>query len=216
MVKTRRSVEHAEDTRSAVLVAAEELFTDPGYAAASLDEVADLARVTKGAVYHHFGSKPALFRAVVERLFQRLVDELSAGAEERHLHAGGDLWDAVCATYQKRLDLVCESPAYQRIVDQDAMAVLGYEVLTRVAHSTVDAALMPVLAEAVENRLIEPLSPDVLAKFMGSLVSVAGREIAAAPDRRQALPEIGDALDAFLQGLRRQPSATSSRRRPDH
>lgn len=204
MVNPRRSVEHAEDTRTAVLVAAEQLFTDPGYAVATLDEVAELARVTKGAVYHHFGSKPALFQAVVVRLFGRLVDELSAAANDHRHTAGGDLWDAVCATYQTRLDLVCASPAYQRIVDQDAVAVLGHEEFTRVAQATVNAALLPILAEAVDDGLIKPLSPDVLAKLMGSLISVAGRELAAAPDRRQARREIGAALDAFLQGLRQQ------------
>ena len=78
MIKVARRTEHAEDTRVAMLDAAERLFTDPGFAVATLDEVAEQARVTKGAVYHHFGGKLALFRAVVERLFQRLVDESAA------------------------------------------------------------------------------------------------------------------------------------------
>ncbi|HUP73471.1 MAG TPA: TetR/AcrR family transcriptional regulator [Acidimicrobiales bacterium] len=212
MVNTRRSAEHAEDTRTSLLDGAEQLFTDPGYAGATLDEVAERARVTKGAVYHHFGSKPVLFRAVVERLFHRLVDELSVAAGEHRLAADFDLWDAVCTTYQKRLDLVCKSPGYQRIVDQDAVAVLGYEELTRIAQSTVNAALVPILTEAVDSGLIKPLSTDILAKLMGSLVSVAGREIAAASDQRRARRDIGEALDAFLQGLRQHKPATKAPR----
>jgi AcrR family transcriptional regulator len=212
MNKTRRSAEHAEDTRTALLDAAEQLFTDPGYAAATLDEVAERARLTKGAVYHHFGSKPVLFRAVVERLFHRLVDELAVAAAADRVAAGPDLWDAVCATYQQRLDLVCGNQAYQRIVDQDAVAVLGYEELTRIAQSTVNAALVPILDEAVDAGLIAPLSTDVLAKLMGSLVSVAGREIAAAPDQRRARRDVGAALDAFLRGLRHHQPTTASRR----
>lgn len=212
MVKVRRSVEHAEDTRTALLDAAEHLFTDPGYAGATLDEVAERARVTKGAVYHHFASKPVLFRAVVERLFHRLVDELSVAAAEHRLAPDADLWDAVCNTYQRRLVLVCESHAYQRIVDQDAVAVLGYEELTRIAQSTVNAALMPILTEAVDRGLIKPLSTDVLAKLMGSLVSVAGREIAAAADQRRVRRDVGEALDAFLQGLRQHKPPPAARR----
>jgi AcrR family transcriptional regulator len=205
MVKVRRRLEHAEDTRTAVLDAAEELFTDPGYAASAVDEVAARARVTKGAVYHHFASKPALFRVVVERLFQRLVDDLSASAVEYKQKAGGDLWDAVCATYQQRLDRVSASPAYQRIVDQDAIAILGYAELARVAQSSVNSVLVPILSEAIDRGLIQPLAPDVLAKFMGSIISVAGREIATARDPQRARRDVGQALDAFLQGIRREP-----------
>jgi AcrR family transcriptional regulator len=203
MVKVSRRAEHANDTRTAVLDTAEELFTDPGYAAASLDEVAERARVTKGAVYHHFGSKRGLFRAVVERLFQRLVGDLTTAAAAHRTKAGGDLWDAVCGTYQKRLDLVGADAAYQRIVDQDALSILGYDEVTRIAQSTGNAALLPVLTEAIDGGLIQPVSPDILAKLMGALISVAGREIAAARDSRHARGEVGYALDAFLQGLRR-------------
>jgi AcrR family transcriptional regulator len=202
MGKTSRRAEHVEDTRTGILDVAEELFTEPGYAAASVDEIAERARVTKGAVYHHFGSKPGLFRAVVERLFQRLVGDLASAAEGLRTKSGRDLWDVVCAVHQKRLDLVGGDPAYRRIVDQDALSILGYDEVTRMAHATGDAVLVPVLAEAIDGGLIKPVSPDVLAKLMGALISVAGREIAAASDP-QAREEVAHALDVILQGLRR-------------
>ena len=56
--------QHAEATRRAVLAAARSLFGRKGYAQTSVDEIAEAARVTKGAVYHHFIGKEALFRAV--------------------------------------------------------------------------------------------------------------------------------------------------------
>jgi len=56
--------QHAEATRRAVLAAARSLFGRKGYAETSVDQIADAARVTKGAVYHHFASKKDLFRAV--------------------------------------------------------------------------------------------------------------------------------------------------------
>src|SRR6201994_652106 len=56
--------EHVEATRRAVLAAARSLFGATGYAQTSVEEIAAAARVTKGAVYHHFASKEALFRAV--------------------------------------------------------------------------------------------------------------------------------------------------------
>jgi AcrR family transcriptional regulator len=56
--------QHVEATRRAVLAAARSSFGSKGYAQTSVDEIAAAARVTKGAVYHHFASKVALFRAV--------------------------------------------------------------------------------------------------------------------------------------------------------
>jgi AcrR family transcriptional regulator len=56
--------EHVEATRRAVLAAARSLFGRKGYTQTSIDEIAAAARVTKGAVYHHFAGKKALFRAV--------------------------------------------------------------------------------------------------------------------------------------------------------
>src|SRR5580700_9603601 len=72
--------QHAEATRRAVLDAARSLFGRQGYAQTSVDEIADAARVTKGAVYHHFAGKEALFRAVYA--------EVEADAQARALAAG--------------------------------------------------------------------------------------------------------------------------------
>jgi AcrR family transcriptional regulator len=204
MVKVARRAEHAEDTRVAVLNAAEQLFTDPGFDAVTLDDIAARARVTKGAVYHHFDSKPALFRAVVERLFQRFTDQLAVRGIDHYLVSGGDLWDAVCATYQVGLDVVAADPAFQRIIDHDAMIVLGYDRLTEITQSTANAALVPVLEEAIRSELIEPVGADALARLLGALIAGASREIATADDPERARHETGKALDALLQGLRRR------------
>src|SRR6185312_4032273 len=72
--------QHAEATRRAVLDAARSLFGRKGYARTSVDEIADAARVTKGAVYHHFPGKEALFRAVHA--------EVEADAQARAIRAG--------------------------------------------------------------------------------------------------------------------------------
>src|ERR1700730_3225389 len=73
--------QHAEPTRRAVLAAARALFGRNGYAQTSVGEIADAARVTKGAVYHHFANKKALFRAVYA--------QTGADAQDRVIHAGG-------------------------------------------------------------------------------------------------------------------------------
>jgi AcrR family transcriptional regulator len=181
-----------------VLDAAEEMFTDPGYAETSIDAIASSAGVTKGAVYHHFPDKAGLFRAVVERLLQRTGERLG----EIESRVGGDVWDVVCAAYQTRLDLVVADRAYQRIVDQDAAAVLGVREFETLAKSTADAALVPVIETAVGDGAIRPLPPDRLARMMGALLGAACREIAVSPAPSETRTEVGATLAALLQGLR--------------
>lgn len=76
-VKSLRQ-EHAEATRAAILAAARSSFAEHGYAAASVDQVAASARVTKGAVYHHFSSKRGLMLAVYEVLAREMEARIRA------------------------------------------------------------------------------------------------------------------------------------------
>ncbi len=62
----RRTKEDAELTRQALLDAALQVMSRRGYAATRLDDIAAAARVTRGAIYHHFGSKLELFTALIE------------------------------------------------------------------------------------------------------------------------------------------------------
>ena len=74
--------------RAAILRAAASVFADSGYAATSMDDVAAASGVTKLIVYRHFESKEALYRSVLERVFDRqvvlFVENVAAG-----LQAGG-------------------------------------------------------------------------------------------------------------------------------
>src|ERR1700679_4037612 len=80
--RTRRE-EYAEATYEALLDSAATCFFESGFAATFLDQVAQRARVTKGAIYHHFASKRDLFMAVLERqqeISARTVTEAGASA----------------------------------------------------------------------------------------------------------------------------------------
>jgi len=72
------------ETRTRILDAAETLTLEQGFAATSLDEVIAAAQTTKGGFFHHFPSKQALARALVERFAandMELLDDFSAQAE---------------------------------------------------------------------------------------------------------------------------------------
>src|ERR1700730_8649968 len=77
-VKSRRE-EYAETTRAAIVQAAVEQLASHGFAKSTMDNVAQAARVTKGAVYHHFTDKAELFEAVFVVMEERLLARVTAG-----------------------------------------------------------------------------------------------------------------------------------------
>ncbi|MCG7625108.1 TetR/AcrR family transcriptional regulator [Epibacterium sp. Ofav1-8] len=69
-------------SRAAILAAAERVFLKHGFLSASMDEVAEQAGMSKQTVYAHFGSKEALFRAVVVAMTGGAAEALGEEAEE--------------------------------------------------------------------------------------------------------------------------------------
>jgi TetR/AcrR family acrAB operon transcriptional repressor len=80
----RRTKEDAELTRQALLKAAIIVFSHQGYAATRLEDIAEAAKVTRGAVYHHFGGKAELFAEIIET-----ADQMGDRALQRAIQEGG-------------------------------------------------------------------------------------------------------------------------------
>ena len=78
-----RRVDYSESTRQALVDSAVELFTKRGYSATSLDTIAKRARVTKGALYHHFSGKQALFEAAFDTVERTVIARLAEAVSER-------------------------------------------------------------------------------------------------------------------------------------
>lgn len=66
-----------EHTRSLLLDAAEDVFAEKGFTAATLDDIAYEAGYTKGAIYKHFSTKEELFLAVSDRYWRRYFDNFA-------------------------------------------------------------------------------------------------------------------------------------------
>ena len=73
-----KQAERREATRDAIVAAATSLFGDKGFAATPMDEIATAAGVAKGAVYHHFPSKEAVFEAVLRLTSDALALDINA------------------------------------------------------------------------------------------------------------------------------------------
>src|ERR1700736_5772327 len=92
---TRRD-EHVADTRQALVDAARRLFTEQGYAATGTEEIVAAARVTRGALYHHFHDKTDLFRAVMEQIAREVAERLIDAELSRPVaRSPADAWEEV-------------------------------------------------------------------------------------------------------------------------
>ena len=193
-VKSRRE-EYAETTRAAIVEAAIERFTADGFSRTSMDAVAGSARVTKGAVYHHFAGKEALFRAV--------YDEAEADAYGRAVVAGDPEdppIDQLVAKVNAYLDAVLDQEI-RRITLIDGPAVLGHEPDPSAEQQANAEAVRLFIATAIEHGQLADLNPGVLTDLIGGLAWLGALLIARASDPGVTRAELGKALDVMLRGL---------------
>ncbi|MCZ7471057.1 TetR family transcriptional regulator [Agrobacterium sp. O3.4] len=90
----RRTKEQAAETGRQILQAAETLFLDKGYDNVSLEEIAALSGVTRGAIHWHFKNKHGLLLALrneAQEPFRRFADELSEGRSSASIEKLGDI-----------------------------------------------------------------------------------------------------------------------------
>jgi AcrR family transcriptional regulator len=196
-------VEQGEATRAALVRAAQRLFTRKGYGATATEEIVRAAKVTRGALYHHFSDKEELFRAVFEATEAQML--------ERVLGAAADVQSPL-AQLQVAIDAfleACLDATLRRIILQEGPAVLGWttwhEIDSQYAFGAVSAGLEAAMdAGELERQPVEPLAH----LLVGSLMQ-AGLVVSRAGDQRAASSAIGHALHRLLDGLR--PAADRAR-----
>jgi AcrR family transcriptional regulator len=198
-VKSRRA-EHVQDTQAAVLQAARELFAEKGYAGTGTEEIVARARVTRGALYHHFRDKAGLFRAVMQAVAADLADRLVTQQLSRATGAVS-AWDQLREGFQAFLD-ACTGSDFQRIVLVDGPAVLGHGAWTDLVEHHGLGLLRNLLRRAIDDGQIDPLPVDPLARLLAALIGEASLYIAQATDPAGARRDAGAALDRILSGLR--------------
>jgi AcrR family transcriptional regulator len=189
-------VRQPEATRAALVASARALFAERGYAAVGTEEIVARAGVTRGALYHHFGDKKDLMRAVLHDLSRELA-EASATAALKET----DQWRQILAAADAFLD-ACTDPALQRIMMTDAPSVLGWdewrEIDTQYGLGLVKASL----ENAMETGLIARQPVDPLAHLLVGALDEAAMYISRAADPEAARREMGDSIERMLAGLR--------------
>ena len=194
----RRAVEHASDTRAALVASARRLFAAQGFDGTGTEQIVADARVTRGALYHHFRDKADLFRAVMAEaagsVAQRLIDEQVASEASSPL---AEIQAGIAAF----LD-VCVGGDFQRIVLVDGPRVLGSEAWDELVERYGRGILEEWLDRCVEAGALQAVPVRALARLLIAMLTEAGLAIARSSAPAETRAEFGTVLDRVLTGLR--------------
>ena len=188
--------ERREKTKAAIVKAARRLFGERGFAATTIDDIATGARVAKGAVYHHFATKEAVFEAVFEQVSLDLVADL-----DRISRAENDPLAAMAAGTQGYFAACSKGPT-GRIILRDGPAVLGWERWREIDAKHFGGKFPRAIAAAMEAGVIakQPIEP--LARLLLGAVTEAAVAVSGGPDIGKAGTDYARAFRSLLDALR--------------
>ena len=193
----RTQEERTASTRAALIGAARELWAKEGYAAVGTPAIASAAGVTRGAMYHQFADKAALFRHVADvvegDVTQRIATTVaSSGATDpaSALHAAVDAWLDACETAEVRQLLLLDAPV-----------VLGWEGFRDIM-LTHGLGLTEALLQAAMDAGQLPAQPArTLAHVLIGALDEAAMVVATSDDHDAAREELRGVLHELLDGL---------------
>ena len=194
----RTQAERSAATRGALVRAARELFARDGYAATGREAIVERAGVTRGALYHHFADKEALFRAVFEELE---AEVMAKAAEAAVAIPPDDPLGQLRAGSLAYLDITLD-PAVQRICLLDAPAVLSPAVREEVLDAYAAGLVREVLKAAMETGALLPQPLEPLTHLLLAALHEAALYVARAGDQAAARAEVGTTVAHLLDGLR--------------
>ena len=193
-----RRAAYSSATKRALVDVAETLFTDHGYASTSLDAIVAGAQVTKGALYHHFSGKQALFEAVFER-----VESDSTKAIQKAIRSEKDPWVKARSGLRAFLGVV-QQPRYRRIVVQEGPSVLGHERYREQEERSTFATVVEILRAVLDAGQWE-LDDDMVqtfARIFFGAMSSAGESVAGSQDATAAAERVEVAMGFIISGFR--------------
>jgi AcrR family transcriptional regulator len=187
--------EQVAQTRAALVAAGRRLFGENGFRATSVEDVAREARVTTGALYHHFPTKTALFEAV---FIHAHTDLLTASKEAAH--GASDGIDELARGFEAFLDGALQ-PDLQRILIVDGPAVLGLARYTELDEQYAHAAIVQALTEAADAGTIAVEDPETATRLLLGALTRGAMLIANSADPVATRHAVAKSMRALLSSF---------------
>ncbi len=193
MAPTKKQVQ-SEATRRRLVAVARRLFAARGYANTSIGDITERAKVTRGALYHHFGDKRDLFRAVFEQVEEELVARAGAAASKSPPRK------RVEAAVSAFLD-ACLDRDVQQIVLLDGPSVLGWQTASEIDEAYALGSIQALLELAIREGQIAKQPVEPLAQVLLGALNQAALVITRADDVPAARREMGRTIGRLVKGL---------------
>ncbi|WEZ81850.1 helix-turn-helix domain containing protein [Rhizobium sp. 32-5/1] len=187
----RSNSERSENMRAALIEAGRRLFVENGYAETGTPDIVAAAGVTRGALYHHFEDKKALFAAVVADEARRTAAQIEAASEK-----SGNARDALLDGTRAYFDAMAV-PGRTRLLLLNAPAVLGAELAGQVDRERSEMSLKMGLAAVFAENAV---NADLLEVFT-TLVSAAFDRAALAIEAGGVRADYEKAIAALIDGI---------------
>jgi AcrR family transcriptional regulator len=200
--RTRRTqADRSAATRDALVAAARHLFAAHGFAEVPTDAIVAAAGVTRGALYHQFADKTALFEAVLAAVEADIARRLAAEAAAAGI---ADPVEALRHAVRTWLD-ICVEPEIHRIALIDGPSVLGWAHWREVCQLHVLGLVRALLTQGIELGRIRPQPVMPLSHVLMGAGDEAALYVAEAADRTRARAEMIDILDQIIKGMIPEP-----------
>jgi AcrR family transcriptional regulator len=193
----RTQAQRTAETRARLLAAGRRLFADHAFADVSTQQLVEAAGVTRGALYHQFEDKAALFAAVYEQVEEQLVAQVAEGIAAA---APTGQLDAMRHGVRLFLDL-CAAPDVHRIVLVNAPAVLGWQRWREVGEKYGLGVIEAMLTQAVADGVLPPQPVRAAAHVLLGALDEAALYVSRAEDAAQARADMLAVCDRIIAGL---------------
>jgi AcrR family transcriptional regulator len=194
-VAVNKRVEQGQATRAALIELATELFATNGYDATAIPAVLDAAGVSRGALYHHFESKEALFEAVLESVEAQAMVKVTRAAR-----GATDPLDGLrrgCSAYLA----MCRDPVVRQISLIDAPAVVGWQRWREIDEQHAFGLVKAAIAAIAADGRVKPELVDVMAHMVLAALLEVALLVARADEGRLAIRRGQEAIDELLTAL---------------
>lgn len=194
--RMKKNKEETAETIKKLVEIARVHFTEFGYANAALESIVQEAELTRGAVYHHFRNKKALFCFVLEEVQKEVAEKVEEAASKTD-----DLWQQLFEGCQAFIMAAIE-PRNKRIMLLDGPAILGWEAWREMDNNHSMRLLRGQLGIMQDQGCMRSISLDVMTHFISGGLNELALWLANEASESNALEEISRLLHIFFDGFK--------------